>query len=310
MELYVNLQGLFCKQEDMMASKEIKLGKYIVAENSKPYFIAEIGINHNGDMNIAKRLLDAVFATGWECAKFQKRTPEISVPEKQKSVMRDTPWGYMKYIDYKKRIEFEQAEYDEIDRYCKEKPLAWTASPWDIPSLDFLLQYDIPFIKIPSALNNNEEMIKQAAASGKPLVVSTGMSSIEDTDLLVERLERYGKGEYILMHTNSSYPASHSELNLRVINTLRKRYDCLVGYSGHESDLEPTVLAISLGAKVIERHITLSQDMWGSDQMASLEIQGMKTLIGRCLEIEDMLGDGEKKILPAELKKKKDLRGE
>jgi N-acetylneuraminate synthase len=293
-----------------MANREVVLGDYKVNSESIPYFIAEIGINHNGDIQIAKKLLDSTFATGWNCAKFQKRTPDIAVPEAQKSIIRETPWGSMKYIDYKKHIEFEKKEYDVIDRYCREKPLAWTASPWDIPSLKFLLNYDIPFIKIPSALNNDDNMLKAAGFSGKSLIVSTGMSTLDEIDTLVERLEKYTAGNYILMHTNSSYPAPDDELNLNVIKTLRERYGCLVGYSGHESDLEPTVIAVSLGACIVERHITLSHDMWGSDQKASLEIQGMKMLKGRCCEMRKMLGDGQKVLLPAELKKRKALRGD
>ena len=291
-----------------MAKKEIMLGNFLVNADSEPYFIAEIGINHNGDMQIAKKLLDATFATEWDCAKFQKRTPDIAVPEHQKNVLRDTPWGQMKYIDYKKHIEFGKAEYDVIDKYCREKPLSWTASPWDIPSLNFLLNYDIPFIKIPSALNNDEEMIEQACKSGKPIIVSTGMSTIGETDKLVNWLEKYGKGDYILLHTNSSYPAPHKELNLKVIITLRERYNCLVGYSGHEDDLEPSVYAAVLGARVIERHITLSHDMWGSDQKASLEIQAMNLLRGRILGIKEMMGDGNKVLLESELKKRSELK--
>ena len=292
-----------------MAKQEINLGNYIINESTFPYIIAEIGINHNGDMQIAKKLIDAANACLWNCVKFQKREPDIAVPEAQKDVIRDTPWGKMTYLEYKKKIEFGKKEYDYIDRYCKEKPIAWTASPWDIPSLEFLLDYDLPFIKIASASNANWNLLKLACESKKPLLVSTGMSSLEEVDETVNFLEKYSSGNYILMHTNSAYPTPASELNLRMITTLKKRYNCLVGYSGHEMDLEPTVVAVSLGAKVIERHITLDQNMWGTDQAASLSVTARSMLQGRMKEILLMLGDGKKNITESEKEVRKKLRG-
>jgi len=292
-----------------MANKSIKLGNFTVTENSVPYMIAEIGINHNGDMQIAKRLLDAAYACEWDCAKFQKRTPELAVPEAQKQVPRETPWGTMPYIEYKKRVEFEKAEYDEIDNYCRQKPMDWSASPWDIPSLEFLLQYDIPFIKIPSAMNTNEEMIKKACESGKPVIISEGMSELDEMDKTVSWLEKYSNGDYIICHTNSTYPSPNNELNLRLIPEMKKRYDCLVGYSGHEANLEPSVIAAVLGACVIERHVTLSHEMWGSDQKASLEVQAMSLLKKRITSSLETLGTGEKKLYESEMKKRKELRG-
>lgn len=292
-----------------MAKQEINLGNYIINESTFPYIIAEIGINHNGDMQIAKKLIDAANACLWNCVKFQKREPEIAVPEEQKSVIRDTPWGKMTYLEYKKKIEFGKKEYDYIDKYCKEKPIAWTASPWDIPSLEFLLEYDLPFIKIASASNANWNLLKLACESKKPLLVSTGMCSLEEVDETVNFLEKYSSGNYILMHTNSAYPTPASELNLRMITTLKKRYNCLVGYSGHEMDLEPTVVAVSLGAKVIERHITLDHNMWGTDQAASLSVTAMSMLQGRMKEILLMLGDGKKNITESEKEVRKKLRG-
>lgn len=292
-----------------MANKSIKLGNFTVTENSVPYMIAEIGINHNGDMQIAKRLLDAAYACEWDCAKFQKRTPELAVPEAQKQVPRETPWGTMPYIEYKKRVEFEKAEYDEIDCYCRQKPMDWSASPWDIPSLEFLLQYDIPFIKIPSAMNTNEEMIKKACESGKPVIISEGMSELDEMDKTVSWLEKYSNGDYIICHTNSTYPSPNNELNLRLIPEMKKRYDCLVGYSGHEANLEPSVIAAVLGACVIERHVTLSHEMWGSDQKASLEVQAMSLLKKRITSSLETLGTGEKKLYESEMKKRRELRG-
>lgn len=291
-----------------MANNRINLNGTIVDENSKPYFIAEIGINHNGDIQIAKRLMDAAFAIGWNCVKFQKREPDIAVPEAQKSVMRDTPWGRMTYLEYKKRVEFGKEEYDIIDRYCKEKPISWTASPWDMPSLEFLLQYDIPFIKLASATNGSEELIKASCKSGKPIILSTGMCTQEELDKTVSLLEDYGNGDFILMHTNSTYPAANDKLNLRYIQTLKDRYHCLVGYSGHEQNIEPTVAAVTIGAKVIERHVTIDHDLWGTDQKASLEIGAMSMVYRRSLSIVDALGTGEKTLDEDELKIREKLR--
>lgn len=293
-----------------MAKKEILLGNYVVNENSFPYIIAEIGINHNGDLQIAKKLIDAANACLWDCVKFQKREPDIAVPEAQKNVMRNTPWGQMTYLEYKKRVEFGKAEYDYIDFYCREKPIAWTASPWDIPSLEFLLNYDLPFIKIASASNSDWDLLKLACASGKPLLVSAGMSTLEETDRTVDFLENYSNGNYILLHTNSAYPSPASELNLKMIVTLRERYGCIVGYSGHEYDLEPTVVAVSMGAKVVERHVTLDHNMWGTDQAASLTVGAMAMMHGRIKEILLMLGDGSKVITEREKEVRKRLRGD
>lgn len=292
-----------------MAKKKILLGNYVVDETSFPYIIAEIGINHNGDIQIAKKLIDAANACGWDCVKFQKREPEIAVPDAQKNVMRDTPWGKITYLEYKKKVEFGRAEYDYIDTYCKEKPIAWTASPWDIPSMEFLLEYDLPFIKIASAGNSDRELLKLACESRKPLLVSTGMSTLEELDGTVDFLEKHSDGNYILLHTNSAYPTPASELNLRMITTLRERYHCIVGYSGHEYDLEPTVVAVSLGAKVIERHVTLDHDMWGTDQAASLTVGAMALMHGRVKDILLMLGDGKKGITEREAEVRKKLRG-
>lgn len=292
-----------------MAKKEILLGNSAINESSFPYIIAEIGINHNGDLQIAKKLIDAANACEWNCVKFQKREPDIAVPESQKNVMRDTPWGRITYLEYKKRVEFGKAEYDYIDTYCREKPIAWTASPWDIPSLEFLLQYDVPFIKIASASTADRELLGLACKSRKPLLVSTGMSTLEELDRTVEFLEKYSDGKYILLHTNSAYPSPSAELNLRMITTLKERYHCLVGYSGHEYDLEPTVVAVSLGAKVIERHVTLDHNMWGTDQAASLSVGAMAMMHGRVKEILLMLGDGEKVITEKEKEVRLKLRG-
>jgi N-acetylneuraminate synthase len=271
------------------------------------YFIAEIGINHNGDLHIAKRLIDAAFACGWDCVKFQKRNPDVCVPESQKNIIRDTIWGGMTYLRYKHKIEFSKAEYDYIDKYCREKPINWSASVWDIDSLIFMQGYDVPFIKVPSAMVTNTGLLREIVDWGIPIILSTGMSTWQELDMAVMIMQD-GDAEFTLMHTNSSYPTPRKELNLNLIPELRKRYGCTVGYSGHEYDLEPTVIAVALGAEVIERHITLSHDMWGTDQKASLEVHAMDLLKKRCEDIPTILGSNKKCITESELPIREKLR--
>jgi N-acetylneuraminate synthase len=292
-----------------MAKKIIKIQDRLVGDGCPVFMIAEVGINHNGDMDIAKRLIDAAFACKWECVKFQKRTPELCVPGHQKDVLRDTPWGRMTYLDYRKKVEFERKEYSYIDKYCREKPIFWAASVWDIPSLDFMLKFDVPFAKIPSAKLTETDLLLKAAESGKPVILSVGMSTINEIDKAVKILDKHAKDNYILMYTNSTYPTPSNELNLLMIKSLKERYDCVVGYSGHEYDLEPTVIAAVLGARIIERHITLDHNMWGSDQFASLEVHAMDMLRKRIQEIDIVMGDGVKKLTPRELEVRKKLRG-
>ncbi len=272
-----------------------------------PYLIGEIGINHNGDLQIAKKLIDAVFSCNWHCVKFQKRNPDVCVPEKQKNTMRDTPWGKITYLEYKYKVEFGKKEYDYIDKYCNEKPVDWTASVWDMDSLNFILQYEVPFIKIPSAMSTNKELLTEAAKSKKTLIVSTGMSTLEEIDEAMKIIEKYGVSP-VIMHTNSSYPAPVEELNLRLIPFLKKRYGCVVGYSGHEYGLEPTVIAVALGAVVVERHITLSHEMWGTDHKSSLIVLSMDMLARRIKDIDIMLGSEEKTVTKSEVPIRERLR--
>jgi N-acetylneuraminate synthase len=292
-----------------MAKKKIDIAGRMIGDNEPIFMIAEIGLNHNGSIEIAKRLIDAAFACNWHCVKFQKRTPDICVPENQKNVLRDTPWGRMTYLEYRRKVEFGHDEYNYIRAYCQEKPIYWTASVWDIPSLEFLLRHDVPFIKIPSAKLTEEALVREAASSGKPVILSTGMSTIEEIDKAVEILEKYAGGNYVLMHTNSSYPAPINEINLLVIKSLRERYDCIVGYSGHEYDLGPTVFAAVLGARLIERHVTLDHNMWGSDHFASLEVHAMDMLYKRIKNVDTILGDGVKRVEKQELEVRRKLRG-
>jgi len=272
------------------------------------YLIAEIGINHNGDINLAKKLIDATNACGWHCAKFQKRNPDVCVPEHQKSNVRSTPWGKMTYLEYKYKVEFEKEEYDIINQYCIEKPLPWTVSIWDIDSLDFIKDYDVPFLKIPSAQITNIELLQAVALSGYPVIISTGMSTWEIIDDAIKVLDD-NNAEYAILHCNSTYPAPHSELNLNIIPVMKERYNCIVGYSGHEYDLEPSVIAVAMGAEIIERHITLDHNMWGTDHSASLEVHAMDLLKKRIADIYGILGGTEKNITESEKKIMKKLRG-
>ena len=273
----------------------------------KTYIISEIGINHNGDLDIAKRLIDISAAAGCDAVKFQKRNPEVCVPEHQKSVMRDTPWGAMTYLDYKYKVEFEKEEYDEIDRYCKEKGISWSASPWDLDSLNFLDQYEIPFIKIASASITDLDLLRKACKTGKKIIISTGMSSEEEIDVAVGILDSEAS-DYAVLHCNSSYPAPIEELNLSCVKTLKNKYNCEVGYSGHEFRLGTTVAAVYLGATIIERHVTLDRTMWGSDHMASVEPQGLFKLVSGIRELEKSYGDGSICVTETEKEVRKKLR--
>ena len=277
--------------------------------NNKIYVIAEIGINHNGSLEIAKQLIDIAKVAGCDVVKFQKRNPDVCVPEHQKKIMRDTPWGKMTYLDYKYKVEFNRSDYDEIDEYCKSKDIHWSASPWDIDSLNFLIEYDIPFIKIPSALLTNLELIKESAKKSKELIISTGMSTMEEVDLAVDAIKNANSNcKYSILHCNSTYPAPIEDLNLKCIQTLEKKYNCPVGYSGHEFGLTTTIASICMGATIIERHITLDRTMWGTDQMCSVEPQGLIKLVRGIKELSLAIGDGEKRVTEKEKEIRKKLR--
>ena len=273
------------------------------------YLIAEIGINHNGSIDLARRLIDASSAIGWNCVKFQKRNPDICVPEEQKTIPKSTPWGEMTYLEYKKIIEFERKEYDFINSYCADKApsLDWTASVWDLDSLQFLNSYDVPFIKIPSAMITDLKLLEETAKTGKPMIISTGMSTIEEVDNAVNIILKNGKKPCIL-HSNSCYPAPVEDLNLSLIPFLKERYNCVVGYSGHEYNVEPSVVATALGAMVIERHVTLDHNLWGTDQKASLTITGMDRLYNRIKDIDLMIGKPIKTVSKGEMEIRKKLR--
>ena len=271
------------------------------------FIIAEIGINHNGDIELAKKLIDIAAQAGCDAVKFQKRTPEICVPEKMKTIMRDTPWGLITYLDYKKKIEFNENEYDLIESYCKQKNIAWSASAWDIESLRFLDKYNLPFNKVASALATHIEFLKEVAQRKILTYVSVGMCGYEDIDVIVEIFRSYSC-PLVLMYTVSTYPAQDKDLNLKMIQTISNKYNLPVGYSGHESSVSPSVVAASLGAVAIERHITLDRSMWGTDHSDSLESSGLNQLVGAIRKVPIVLGDGVKKIIEGELEAAKKMR--
>ena len=267
--------------------------------------IAEIGINHNGSMDITKKLIDMACLSGFDYVKFQKRNPDVCVPEHQKNVIRDTPWGKMTYLEYKHKIEFGKKEYDEIDYYCDEKEIKWFASVWDKDSADFMTQYT-DIAKIPSALITDKELTFYARIKFDQLMISTGMSTEKEIRECIN-----GCSPDIIMHTNSAYPSPIEELNLNYINRLKRIYKKEIGYSGHEYGLVTTFAAVAMGATWIERHVTLDRTMWGSDHVASVEPAGMMKLIKGIRDIEKSLGIlGPRKVLGSELSKRKSLRGE
>ena len=259
-------------------------------------------------MEIAKKLIDVAAVAGCDAVKFQKRNPDVCVPEHQKSILRETPWGTMSYLDYKYKVEFGKEEYDEIDKYCRDKGIAWSASPWDLDSLRFLDQYDVPFIKIPSAMLTNQDLVKESAQTGKKIILSTGMSTMEEVNQAVVWLLTQ-RSDFALLHCNSAYPAPLEDLNLSCIRTLKETYNCEVGYSGHEFRLGTTVAAVYLGATILERHITLDRTMWGSDHLSSVEPQGLIKLVSGVRELEIAFGDGIKRVTDGEKPSRKKLRG-
>ncbi len=278
-------------------NREVTIGNRKVGDGHPAFIIAEIGINHNGSLEFAKQMILAAHQAGVDAVKFQKRTPELCVPEHQRSQMRDTPWGYITYLDYRYKVEFGQEDYQEIDRYCKELGITWLASSWDIPSVEFMEQFNPPAHKIPSALLTDHALLRAYRATGRPLILSTGMSTLEQ---IKESVALVGEENLILCHTTSSYPCPPDELNLRMIQTLRGMFSCPIGYSGHEVGLVPSAVAVALGACLVERHITLDRAMWGSDQSASVEPQGIEHLVKYIRVTEQALGDGVKHVYESE----------
>ena len=270
----------------------------MVGDGYPAYVIAEIGINHNGDLGIAKQMIDAAVHAGVEAVKFQKRTPEISTPLEQQKQMRETPWGYITYLEYRHKVEFNEEQYCEIDLYCKSKGIAWMVSVWDEPSVDFMEKFDTPAYKIPSASLTDFGLIRKARATGKPIILSSGMSTMEQ---IKEGVGIAGEKNLILMHCTSTYPCEPEELNLKMIETLRHEFQHLpIGYSGHEVGLVPSTIAVALGACMVERHLTLDRAMWGSDQATSVEPGGFERLVKYLRVTEASLGNGVKKVYESE----------
>jgi N-acetylneuraminate synthase len=286
-------------------SRSVRIGSHDVGAGQPCYVIAEIGINHNGDMNIAKRLIDVAHLAGCDAVKFQKRTPEICVPREQRKVERETPWGTMTYMAYRERVEFGAEEYAEIDVYCREKPIAWFASCWDAPSVDVIDAFDPPCYKIASAGLTDTALLEHTRATGRPLILSTGMSTMDEIRSAIELL---GNDDLVVLHTTSAYPCPHADINLQMINTLGELFDMPVGYSGHEVGLQISLAAVALGACAIERHVTMDRTMWGSDQAASVEPSGLMRLVRDIRVIETAMGDGIKRVTPSEEESRKRLR--
>jgi N-acetylneuraminate synthase len=285
--------------------REIMIGNRKVGDGYPTFIVAEIGINHNGSLDIAKSLIDVAVKTGVDAVKLQKRTPELCVPPDQQKHMRETPWGYISYLDYRYKVEFGQNEYREIDRYCKQKNIPWFASVWDEPSVDFLQQFNPMCFKIPSASLTDKTLLLHARQTGKPVILSTGMSTMRQIEAAVKIL---GGDDLLITHATSTYPCDPEELNLKMIRTLIDAFPCPIGYSGHEVGLIPTVVAVSMGACLVERHITLDRAMWGSDQAASVEPGGMERLVKYIRVTEQALGDGVKRVYDSEVPSLRKLR--
>lgn len=285
--------------------KAVSLRGRLVGEGHPTYIIAEIGLNHNGDIQIAKQLIDVAAIFGCDAVKFQKRTPELCVPKDQWNKERDTPWGRLTYIEYRHRVEFGAREYELIDAHCKDKGIHWFASCWDEPSVDFMERFDPPCYKIASASLTDDKLLSRKIATGRPLILSTGMSTMKEIEHAVSLLPR---DRLILLHATSTYPCKAPEINLRMLATLRERFDVPVGYSGHEVGLQISIAAAALGAVAIERHITLDRTMWGTDQAASVEPSGLQRLVRDVRVIEQALGDGEKRVYESELPIRAKLR--
>ncbi len=286
-------------------AREIKIGERMVGDGHPVFIVSEIGINHNGDLEIAKKMIQAAKHAGVDAVKFQKRTPELCVPPEQRNVMRETPWGYITYLEYRYKTEFDEAQYREIDRYCKDLGITWFASAWDEVAVDFLEQFGPVAYKIPSASLTDHALLSHIRRTGRAMILSTGMSTMEQIEAAVQIA---GTDNLMLTHATSTYPCEPEELNLRVIPILKERFPVPVGYSGHEVGLVPSAVAVALGACLVERHITLDRAMWGSDQAASVEPAGFERLVKYIRVTEQSLGDGVKKVYESEMPSLKKLR--
>ena len=286
--------------------REMKIGNKLVGNGHPVYVIAEIGINHNGDLEIAKGMIDAAVHAGVDAVKFQKRTPEVCTPPEQQKQMRQTPWGYITYLDYRYKVEFGEDEYAEIDRYCKEQGIDWFVSVWDEGSVDFIEKYNPSVYKLPSAALTDHGLLRHVRATGRPIFLSTGMSTMDE---IRKGVDVVGEENLGVMHSTSAYPCEPEELNLKMIETLKKEFPNIpIGYSGHEVGLVPSTIAVALGACMVERHLTLDRAMWGSDQAASVEPGGFEKLVKYIRVTEQALGDGVKQVYESEKGPREKLR--
>jgi N-acetylneuraminate synthase len=295
-----------------MSSTAVDIGNRAIGDDCPVYVIAEIGINHNGSLETAKQLIKGAKEAGADAVKFQKRTPELCVPKDQWNQERDTPWGRMRYIEYRRLIEFGVDQYAEIDAYCRSIGIDWTASCWDEPSVDFMERFAPPFYKMASASLTDHALLRKARDTGRPLMISTGMSTMEEIISAVEYVgtrDHRGRPSLMIAHSTSTYPCRVEELNLRMIDTLRQCYpEVPIGYSGHETGLAPSMAAVALGASFLERHVTLDRAMWGTDQAASVELIGLERLVRDIRDIECSLGDGIKRVYDSEHGSRQKLR--
>ena len=284
--------------------KEVTVGNKIIGDNSPCFVIAEIGINHNGSVDLAKRMIDEAVMAGCDAVKFQKRTvTKVYTPE-ELDVYRPNYYGSTNR-DLKLGLELSYEDYCIIDEYCRDKKIMWFASCWDLDSVDFIEQFDVPCHKVASAMLTDDEFLLKLKSLGKPILLSTGMSSMEEIRHAVDLL---GEDNLVLFHCTSTYPINHTEINLRVIETFREEFSCPIGYSGHERGLLPSILSVELGANSVERHITVDRTLWGSDQAASLEPEGLRRMVRDIREVKKILGDGNKKVYDSELPVKDKLR--
>jgi N-acetylneuraminate synthase len=287
-----------------MSKLTLKIGNQWVGDGHPCYLVAEIGINHNGKIDIAKNLISVAKGASWNAVKFQKRTIDIVYTQEELEKPRENPFGATNG-DLKRGLEFGRNEYQKINDYCKDSEITWFASCWDEPSVDFIAQFNPPCYKVAAASLTDDNLLKHTRAQGKPIILSVGMSTLAEIDHAVEVL---GKKDLVLMHTCSAYPSAYEDLNLRVIQSLRERYEVLVGYSGHETGIASTIAAVALGACMIERHITLDRAMWGSDQAASVAPSGISRISRDIRLVETSMGSPEKKLLDSEIPVMKKLR--
>lgn len=278
-------------------SKCVKIADKLIGDNYPCFIIAEIGINHNGSVELAKKMIDIAVTTGCDAVKFQKRTVDVVYSKEELAKERKSVFGNTNG-DLKRGLEFDYEQYKEIDEYCKAKKIMWFASCWDEQSVDFMEQFDIPCYKIASACLTDDNLLKYTKSKGKPILISTGMSTMEQIEHAVNIL---GEDNLIIYHCTSTYPSDSLEMNLKVIPEFKKRFNCPIGYSGHERGISPSVMAVVLGANSVERHITTDRTNWGSDQAASLETSGLYHMVRDIRQVPEILGDGIKVVYPREI---------